>query len=110
MGCGHFRSDPSYLPELRDYLDTLLKNQERIRAATELDDWARAEAMPSDEEIRRIRQLIRRIEDDLARLDEPDQRQIQHAVEVVRATRQTVHLGMPPVRPPAADPQIAAPA
>jgi integrase len=24
LGCGHFRSDPSYLPELRDYLDTLL--------------------------------------------------------------------------------------
>jgi hypothetical protein len=53
MGCGHFRSDPSYLPELRGYLDTLLKSQERLRAATELDDWARAEAMPSDEEIRR---------------------------------------------------------
>lgn len=110
MGCGHFRSDPSYLPELRGYLDTMLKSQERLRAATELDDWARAEAMPSDEEIRRIRRLIRRIEDDLARLDEPDQRQIQHAVQVVRATRQTTHLGMPPVRPPAADPQIAAPA
>jgi hypothetical protein len=110
MGCGHFRSDPSYLPELRGYLDTLLKSQERLRAATELDDWARAEAMPSDEEIRRIRQLIRRIEDDLAQLDEPDQRQIQHAVQVVRATRQITHLGMPPVRPPAADPQSAAPA
>jgi integrase len=110
MGCGHFRSDPSYLPELRDYLDTLLKSQERIRAATELDDWARAEAMPSDEEIRRIRQLIRRIEDDLTRLDEPDQRRIQHAVEVVRATRQTVHLGMPAIQPPATEPEIGAPA
>lgn len=108
VGCGHFRSDPSYLPELRDYLDTLLKSQERICAATELDDWARAEAMPSDEEIRRIRQLIRRIEDDLARLDEPDQRQIQHAIEVIRATRQTVHLGMPAIRPPATE--IGAPA
>lgn len=108
VGCGHFRSDPSYLPELRDYLDTLLKSQERIRAATELDDWARAEATPSDEEIRRIRQLIRRIEDDLARLDEPDQRRIQHAIEVIRATRQTVHLGMPAIRPPAT--QIGAPA
>jgi hypothetical protein len=24
---GHFRSDPSYLPELRDYLDTLLQTR-----------------------------------------------------------------------------------
>lgn len=55
--------------------------------------------MPSDEEIRRIRQLIRRIEDDLTRLDEPDRRQIQHAVEVVRATRQPVHLDMPAIQP-----------
>jgi hypothetical protein len=39
LGCGHFRSDASYLPELRDYLDTLLRDRERIRAATELDDW-----------------------------------------------------------------------
>ena len=29
LGCGHFRSDPSYLPELRDYLDTLLRDRER---------------------------------------------------------------------------------
>ena len=34
LGCGHFRSDPSYLPELRDYLDTLLQTRERIRSAT----------------------------------------------------------------------------
>jgi integrase len=27
LGCGHFRSDPSYLPELRDYLDTLLRTE-----------------------------------------------------------------------------------
>jgi hypothetical protein len=38
LGCGHFRSDPSYLPELRDYLDTLLRDRERIGATTELDD------------------------------------------------------------------------
>ena len=57
LGCGHFRSDPSYLPELRDYLDTLLRDRERIRATTELDDWARAEAMPSDAEIARLRRI-----------------------------------------------------
>lgn len=103
LGCGHFRSDPSYLPELRDYLDTLLQTRERVRAAKNLDDWARAEAMPSDEEITRLRQLIRRAEQDLDHLDEADRRQINQAVEVVRATRRSVHLGMPSIRPPMPD-------
>ena len=99
LGCGHFRSDPSYLPELRDYLDTLLQTKERIRSARDLDEWARAEAMPSDEEITRLRQLIRRAEDDLSQLSEADRRQITQAVNVVRAARRTVHLGMPATRP-----------
>ncbi len=106
LGCGHFRSDPSYLPELRDYLDTLLRDRERIRAATELDDWARAQAMPSDAEIKRLRELIRRVEHDLDALDENDRRQIEEAVRVVRGTRQTVHLGLPTTRSPALDPNL----
>jgi integrase len=57
LGCGHFRIDPSYLPELRDYLHTLLRNRERIRAATDLDSWATAEATPSEEEISLLRAL-----------------------------------------------------
>jgi hypothetical protein len=98
LGCGHFRSDPSYLPELRDYLDTLLRTRERVLAASDLDDWAKAEAMPSDEEIARLRQLIRRAEHDLDQLSEPDRQQITKAIEVVRATRRTVNLGMPGLR------------
>lgn len=103
LGCGHFRSDPSYLPELLDYLDTLLQDRERILAATEFDDWARAEAMPSETEIARLRQLIRRVEHDLDALDENERRQIDKAVRVVRRTRQTVHLGLPTTRSPALD-------
>ena len=103
LGCGHFRSDPSYLPELRDYLDTLLQTRERIRSAHDLEEWAKAEAMPSDEEITRLRQLIRRAEHDLDQLGEADRRQITQAVEVVRATRRTVHLGIPGIRPPLPD-------
>jgi hypothetical protein len=99
LGCGHFRTDPSYLPELRDYLDSLLQARERIRAARDLDDWARAEATPSDEEITRLRQLIRRPGHDLSQLGEADRRQIIQAVQVVRAARRTVHLGMPAIRP-----------
>jgi hypothetical protein len=38
LGCDHFRTDPSYLPDLRTYLDKLLHDRERVTAATELDD------------------------------------------------------------------------
>jgi hypothetical protein len=100
LGCGHFRTDPSYLPELRGYLDSLLQARERIRSALDLDDWARTEAMPSDEEITRLRQLIRRAEHDLSQLGEADRRQVAQAVDAVRATRRAVHLGMPAIRPP----------
>jgi integrase len=99
LGCGHFRSDPSYLPELRDYLDTLLRTRERVRSACDLDEWARTEAMPSEEEISRLRQLIHRAEADLDQLSEADRDQITRAVETVRAMRRSVHLGMPAIRP-----------
>jgi hypothetical protein len=80
---------------LRDYLDTLLRDRERIRAA-------------ADAEITRLRELIRRVEHDLDALDENDRRQIEEAVRVVRATRQTVHLGLPTTRSPALDPNLEA--
>jgi integrase len=106
VGCGHFRSDPSYLPELRGYLDMLLRNRERVRAAVELEEWARAEAMPSDEEISRVRALIRRAETDLEQLSEEEHQQIDEACRIVRAARQTVHLGMPTIRTPDLDPTL----
>jgi integrase len=110
VGCGHFRSDPSYLPELRGYLDMLLRNRERVRAAAELEEWARAEATPSDEEISRVRQLIRRIQTDLEQLSDQDRQQIDEACRVVQATRQTVHLGMPTIRAPDLDSHLEEPA
>ena len=61
---------------------------------------AKAEALPSDEEITRLRQLIRRAEGDLDQLEEADRRQITQAIEVVRAARRTVHLGMPGIQIP----------
>ena len=51
----------SYLPELRSYLDDLLRTRERLQAMTTADDWAKREAMPSEEEIARLRRLIRRV-------------------------------------------------
>ena len=101
LGCGHFRTDPSYLPELRDYLDTLLRTRERVRSACDLEEWAKTEAMPSEAEITRLRQLIRRAEADLGQLSDADRHQIAHAVDTVRAMRRSVHLGMPAIGPDA---------
>ncbi|MFP1627745.1 tyrosine-type recombinase/integrase [Streptomyces sp. 5K101] len=99
VGCDHFRTDPSYLPDLRTYLDTLLRDRERLAAAADLDDWARTEATPSEEEIKRIRALIRRVETDLEGLTDEERGQINEATRTLRKTR-TVSLGMPGTRPP----------
>lgn len=100
IGCGHFRTDASYLPDLKAYLQDLLRDRERVMAAVDLDAWARTEAVPSQTEIQLIRDLIRRIEADLDDLSATERQQIADAVAVVRATRTTVHLGMPGVAPP----------
>ena len=70
-GCGHFRSDPSYLPELKSYLQQLLADSERLHAAADLQPWARTHTAPPDEQISQVRDLIRRIEADLDTLTEP---------------------------------------
>jgi hypothetical protein len=96
-GCDHFRTDVSYLPDLQAYLDDLLRSRERLLAAADIDDWARAEALPSQEEIGRIRTLISRIKTDLGQLSPGERSQVDEAVAVVRRHR-TVMLGMPRVR------------
>ncbi|MEA5456930.1 tyrosine-type recombinase/integrase [Sinomonas sp. JGH33] len=95
IGCGHFRSDASYLPELKSYLQQLLADRERILAATDVQEWARAKAAPGEEEIAQLRGLIRLVEDDLDQLSAADQQRIREAIDVIRSARQTVSLGMP---------------
>jgi integrase len=97
VGCDHFRTDVSYLPDLHAYLDDLLRNRERVLAAAEVDQWARAEATPSQEEISRIRRLIARVENGLDDLTAAEREQISQAVDIVRRHR-TVALGMPRLR------------
>jgi integrase len=96
-GCDHFRTDVSYLPDLQAYLDDLLRSRERLLAAAELDQWAKADAMPSEEEITRIRRLIDRIKEGLGELTAAERDQIDQAVAVVRRHR-AVMLGMPRIR------------
>jgi integrase len=102
-GCDHFRTDVSYLPDLHAYLDDLLRNRERLLASTDIDDWARAEATPSDQEITRIRRLIARITADLGDLTPTERTDLEHAVAAVRRHR-GVALGMPSIRRPDLDP------
>ncbi|MFE0695678.1 tyrosine-type recombinase/integrase [Streptomyces sp. NPDC058869] len=102
IGCGHFRTDVSYLPDLEAYLADLLRSRERI-AAFAAESWAKAEALPSDEEIGRVRRLIKRVRADLGDLTPDEHAQVQEAVAVVRRTRRVVPLGMPKVGPPILD-------
>ncbi len=97
VGCGHFRTDVSYLPDLHAYLDDLLRNREQVLAAADIDQWARAEAVPSSEEITTIRGLITRIEAGLEDLTADEREQVGQAVTLVRRHR-TVTLGMPRMR------------
>ena len=101
-GCDHFTTDVSYLPDLKAYLDDLLRSRERIRSMAEADTWAKAEAMPSDEEISRIRRLIGRVTHDMDSLSPQEREQIEQACATVRKSRQTL-LGMPRVRQPVPD-------
>src|SRR5437016_13871978 len=104
-GCDHFRTDVSYLPDLTAYLDDLLRTRERLAAAIGgIDEWARADATPAEEEITRIRRLISRIKGDIAELPADGRAHIDEAVTVIRRHR-AVSLGMPSVRPAAPGPR-----
>jgi hypothetical protein len=96
-GCDHFRTDVSYLPDLTAHLDDLLRTRERLAAIAGVDDWARAAAVPPQQEITRIRQLISRIQGDIAELSDQERTVIDDAVTTIRKHR-AVHLGMPALR------------
>ncbi|MGV9869210.1 tyrosine-type recombinase/integrase [Rhodococcus koreensis] len=101
VGCDHFHTDPSHLPELKAYLHDLLRDRERVLAATDLENWARTEALPSEEEIRRVKDLVHRVEEHLEQLTPAEQTDIATAISAVRRTRQVTGLGMPSInRPP----------
>ena len=65
---------------------------------TTADEWAKRQAAPSQEEIDRVRHLVRRMKTDLSTLTEGEQAKIREAVSLVRRSRQ-VMLGMPRLLP-----------
>lgn len=95
VGCDHFRTDVSHLPDLQTYLQDLLRDRERVLATTELDGWAQREAAPSDTEIGKVKELIRRVETHLDEVTTDERAAIAAAVAAVRRGRQITNLGMP---------------
>jgi hypothetical protein len=96
FGCTYFRSDPSFLPELRAYLTRLLADKERLRAALpELEDWARNAAIPSAEEIASLRRIIDRCEDIVAGLGDDERAALEEAVVTLRRVRAQLDTSIP---------------
>ena len=105
--CDHFRTDASYLPDLTAYLDDLLRTRERLAAAASLDEWARADAMPSDEEIT-ASAAHQPDQDHPGRPHPHEPAEAGQAVAAVRRHR-AISLGMPRIRQPLPVPARSAP-
>ena len=93
LGCKHFRTDLSHLPALETYERQLLAARERLlaeSAAGELEHWARAAALPSQEEIERVRHLIGRIRETLGELPEAERAELQELLSAERTNRSAI--------------------
>lgn len=96
LGCAHFRSDPSFLPELRAHLARLLADRERLRAAMpELEEWARNGAIPSAEEVAAIRRVIERCQEVLSELADAERTEIEESIAVLRRGRAQLDTSVP---------------
>jgi hypothetical protein len=90
LGCKHFRTDLSHLPALEAYERQLVSARERLLAEAEVDgleSWARQAALPSQDEIERVRYLIGRIREAMGEL-EPDE--LQQVLAAERANRSAI--------------------
>jgi integrase len=95
LGCTYFRTDPSYQPELRAYLAQLLADRERLAAAAELAEWARADGAPSEAEVAALRRLIGVNEEVLSSLDGQEREQVDDAISTVRRARAALETTFP---------------
>jgi integrase len=96
LGCKHFRTDPSHLEELYAYLERLLETRERLKAtAPELDEWARQRAVPSDLEIKKVRNLVRACEEALEELAPHERQHLEELFRVLRGTRARMDDALP---------------
>jgi integrase len=87
FGCASFRSDPSYLPEMRRRLLDLKATRARVDAFQGAAEWAKRDARPSDDEIDALQRLIRTEEDTLAHATDEQRALIDDASAVLRKAR-----------------------
>lgn len=96
FGCSHFRTDPSYLPELRAYLTRRLADLEVLRAgSSDITPWAAESAMPRDEEIEAIRNLIRTCERELEEMTAKERAAVEQAINQMRRARRDLDQALP---------------
>jgi integrase len=96
VGCEHFRTDPSNQAELREYLHQLLSGRERLAATVpQLADWARRDAIPSEEEIAAVRALIRRNDQVIDELEPADRAAVLEAIATTRRLRAQLRVAIP---------------
>ena len=108
VGCAHFSTDMSFLPDLEGYLADLLRTREKLLGLHQTQTNGRGTTRCHLEEwIASIRRLIARIKADVDELSEAERTQVEEAVSVVRrapkrrrATRHPQHPTTLPARTP----------
>ncbi len=93
LGCKHFRTDLSHLPALEAYERQLVAARERLLAGAEVDaleGWARHAALPSQEEIDRVRYLIGRIREATQELAPAERAELQELLAAERSNRSAI--------------------
>ena len=89
MGCPAFSTSVDRLPELRAYLDELLRSREGI-LASDLAEWAKQDALPMQDEIDQVERLVTRAEDLLGELPVDQRAEVDNAIAVYRAMRDEI--------------------
>jgi hypothetical protein len=93
LGCKHFRTDLSHLPALEAYERQLVAARERFFAEVDVDgleDWARQAALPSEEEIERVRYLIDRIREAMGELTPEERAELHELLAAERINRSAI--------------------
>lgn len=93
LGCKHFRTDLSHLPALEACERQLVAARERLLAEAEMDGlegWARHAALPSQEEIDRVRYLIGRIREATEELAPAERSELQELLAAERTNRSAI--------------------
>jgi hypothetical protein len=93
LGCKHFCTDLSHLPALEAYERQLVAARERLSAEAEvngLEGWARQAALPSQEEIERVRMLIARIREAMGELAPEEHAELQALLSAERTSRSAI--------------------